>query len=235
MKRILPFLLILAVAGLAFGVGAALYRSKLEPAATFAPIPGESAETPSGAVPPHYKGAPGAPVVLEEFADLQCPPCAMLAVLLKKLEQDYPGKVRIVFRNFPLAMHKNAVPAARAAESAGAQGKFWEMSDLLYQNQTSWAKEEAVAPIFEEYAQKIGLDLARYKTDLENNDLLGRIGLDRQRGTTLGVTATPTLFINNQRVPQQSMNEAGLRSAIDNVVKGQPPFPAITASPSPTP
>lgn len=222
MKRILPFLIILVVACLALGAGTALYRAQRE--TVFAPIPNEKADANPGAVPPHFRGAARAPIVLEEFGDLQCPPCAMLAVLLKKIEKENNGRVRVVFRHFPLAMHKHAVEAARAAEAAGAQGKFWEMSDLLYDNQPTWSKEENVTATFEEYAKKIDLDLARYKVDREDNKLLGRIGLDNQRGISLDVKATPTLFINNQRVPQQNISEEGLRTAIDNLAQGKPAF-----------
>ena len=223
MKRLLPFVLILAVAALAFGAGTAIYRAQRE--TVFAPIPGEQTDANPGAVPPHFRGAARAPVVLEEFGDLQCPPCAMLAVLLKKLEEENRGRLRVVFRQFPLAMHKHAIEAARASEAAGAQRRFWEMADLLYEHQPEWSKEESVSATFEGYAQKIGLDLARYKADLEDNKLLGRIGLDNQRGISMGVTSTPTLFINNQRIPQQYMTEPGIRDAIDKVANGKPPFP----------
>ena len=224
MKRFLPFVLILAVACLALGGGTALYRAKRE--TVFAPIPGELASANPGAVPPHFRGAARAPIVLEEFGDLQCPPCALIASVLEKLEKEFHGRLRVVFRQFPLAMHKHAMEAARAAEAAGAQGKFWEMSDTLYENQPTWSKESEVTALFEGYAAKIGLDLARYKVDREDNKLLGRIGLDNQRGISLEVKSTPTLFINNQRVPQQFLNEDGLRAAIDNLASGKPAFPA---------
>ncbi|MEP6809763.1 MAG: thioredoxin domain-containing protein [Chthoniobacterales bacterium] len=224
MKRLLPFAFILLIAVLAVGGGVALYRAKREK--IFAPIPGELETSTPGAVPPHFRGTARAPIVLEEFGDLQCPPCAMLASFLKKLEQEHHGRIRLVFRNFPLAMHKHAVDAARAAEAAGAQDRYWEMSDMIYENQATWSKEERVEPIFEQYAQKIGLNLARFKADRDSQEILARIGLDNQRGASLGVKATPTLFINNQRVPQQFMNDNGLREAIDNLEKGKPPFPA---------
>lgn len=224
MKRILPFLIILLVGCLAVAAGVALYRAKSE--TVFAPIPGEKASATPGAQPPHFRGAGRAPVVFEEFADLQCPPCSGLAVLLKKIEADHPGKVRVVFRHFPLAMHNHAVEAARAAEAAGAQGKFWEMTDLLYKNQNAWTKEPKVTEIFEGYAREIGLDLARYRVDRESQEMLARVGLDNQRGIAMEVKATPTLFINNQKVPQQHMSEPGLRAAIENVLQGKDPFPA---------
>ncbi len=233
MKSILPFILILAVALGAIAGGTMLYRAQREP--VFAPIPGDQAAAEPGAKPPHYRGSPQAKVVLEEFGDLQCPPCSLLSVALKKMEHDYEGRLRVIFRHFPLAMHKHAIEAARAAEAAGAQKKFWEMSDVLYENQSAWSKEEKVGSIFEDYARKIGLDMERYRADLESNPLLGRIGLDNQRGIALGVTSTPTLFLNNQRVPVQSMSEPGLRAAIDAALKGEQPFPTPTPTATPAP
>ena len=224
MKRYLPFSIIFFVALAALGAGTMLYRANRE--VVFPPIPGELAAANPGAKPPHFRGAAKASVVLEEFGDLQCPPCAAISVLLKKIERDYSGRVRIVFRQFPMAMHNHAVEAARVTEAAGAQGRFWEMSDLLYETQNDWTKATAVQPVFEQYAQKIGLDPARFKTDCESNPLLGRIGMDSERGRALGVTGTPTIFINNQRIPMESMNEAGVRGAIDAIIKGNPPFPS---------
>ena len=231
MKRYLPFAIIFAVALIAVAAGTMLYRAKRE--AEFPPIPGELAAAHPGAKPPHNRGAVKATAVLEEFADLQCPPCGSISVLLKKLEQDYAGRLRVVFRQFPLPMHKHAMEAALAAEAAAVQGKFWEMSDLLYQNQTTWSKADTVTPIFEQYAQTIGLDVARYKHDLGQPEALQkRIEADQRRAEAMGVNATPTLFLNNQRVPQQSMNEPAIKSAIDAVLKGDTPF--ATATPTPT-
>jgi protein-disulfide isomerase len=230
MKRYLPFAIILAVAAAALCAGTMLYQAKKE--TVFAPIPGELSSANPGAKPPHFRGSAKATVVLEEFADFQCPPCATTAVYLKKLGNEFPEKLRIVFRQFPLAMHNHAVEAARAAEAAAAQDRFWEMNELLYEKQNDWATATDVQPLFEEYAKTIGLDLTRFKADQEKNELLGRIGMDNQRGTSMGVTGTPTLFLNNQRVPQQFSNEAGLREAINAALNGKSPFP--TPSPSPT-
>lgn len=224
MKRYLPFGIILTVAVVALGGGAKLYHAKRE--TVLPPVQGEAAAANPGANPPHFRGAVKAPVVLEEFGDLQCPPCAAFSALLKKIEHEYTGRVRVVFRQFPMVMHPHAVEAARATEAAAVQGRFWEMADSLYETQVEWSKAADVQPLFEQYAQKIGLDLARYKTDRESNPLLGRIGMDSERGRALGVTATPTVFLNSQRVPIDSMTEPGLRAAIDALLKGDAPFPS---------
>jgi protein-disulfide isomerase len=174
--------------------------------------------------------------VAEEFADLQCPPCGNLSVLLKKLDQEYGGRVRVVFRQFPLDMHKHAVPAALASEAAALQGRFWEMTEHLFKNQSAWSKATDVQPIFEQYAQAIGLDVAKYKADLAQPEKLqSRIDADVARGKAMNVSATPTLFLNNQRVPQQSMNDAGIRAAIEALLKGEPAFPATSPTPRATP
>ena len=235
MKRFLPFAIILVVALVAVGAGVTLYRANRE--SVFPPIPGELAAAQPGAKPPHYKGSAKATVVVEEFADLQCPPCANLSGLLKKVDQEYGSRVRVVFRQFPLEMHNHAMPAAQAAEAAALQGRFWEMTDQLYQNQATWSKATDVQPIFEQYAQTIGLDLAKYKADLARPEKLqSRIDADVARGKAMTVNATPTLFLNNQRVPQQSMNEAGIRAAIEALLKGEPTaFPGASATPTPAP
>jgi protein-disulfide isomerase len=128
MKRYLPFAIIFFVALAALGGGTLLYRAKRE--TVLAPVPAELASAKPGAPTPHFRGAAKAPIVLEEFGDLQCPPCASFSVALKKIEHDYQGRLRVVFRQFPMPMHQHAVAAARATEAAGAQGRFWEMSDL---------------------------------------------------------------------------------------------------------
>jgi protein-disulfide isomerase len=230
MKRYLPFLLIFLVAALAVTGGVFLYKAKHEAAtATSA----ETASANSGAVPPHSRGPAKATVVLEEFGDLQCPPCALFFAALKKIEHDYADRVRFIYRQFPMPMHNHAVEAARASEAAGAQNRFWEMADILYRNQNEWAKATDVQPLFEQYAQKIGLDLARFKIDREDNALLGRIGMDGERGRSMDVKGTPTVFINNQRVPFESMSEPGLRAALDAFLQGKSPFPATTPTPPP--
>ena len=84
------------------------------------------------------KGNRSAPVVLVEYSDFQCPACAASAPLVKQLTEEFGNKIAFVYRHFPLPQHKNAYPAAQAAEAAGKQGKFWEMADLIFANQTKW-------------------------------------------------------------------------------------------------
>ena len=232
MKRYLPFVIIVLAAIATVTAGTLLYRAKLAELVPVA-VDASAASAKSGAKP-HVRGDAKAAVTLEEFGDFQCPPCGTLASVLTKIEHDYGSKLRVIFRQFPLAMHNHAAHAAGAAEAAGMQGKFWEMHDLLYRKQVAWSKESDVAPLFTEYAQALGLDLERFREDVASPELRERIEADRERGKSLGVTSTPTIFVNNNQLPPASLNEAGLRAAIDAALRGEkPPTPAPTATPPP--
>lgn len=253
MKRSLPFILIALVAFAAIAGGALFYRAKvaeLTPVASKAAAPDTNANEPkkdtAGA---HIRGNPNAKVTIEEFADFQCPPCASISPVLAKLEHEFESQMRVVFRNFPLQMHNHAQEAARAAEAAGMQGKFWPMHDLLYRNQNAWSKEADVRLTFINYAQEIGLDLGRFERDYDGPEVRARVTADQTRGNSLGVNRTPTLYINNQPVPPSSLSEPALRNAIAAAARGEaiptetptpaPPVvplaPAPTAEPSATP
>src|SRR5215218_10534405 len=183
MKRILPFIIILAVLGVA--LGSAWYMTRSQPSSTSSagnqPTPtssgGQAKPTPvaartgvPGADPPHTLGPPNAPVHIEEFGDFECPPCGMFHPILKQMEQEFGDKLHVTFREFPLVpTHQHALAAASAAEAAGMQGKFWEMHDLLYERQKDWKKEFNVRPVFEGYAREIGIDIERYKRDFASD------------------------------------------------------------------
>jgi protein-disulfide isomerase len=229
MKRALPFLIIAAVLVAAILVAWNLKQSAVEaPVATPTPhpsrpvIPAKVAEP--GADPPHALGDAKAPVTLEEFGDFQCPPCGLLHPVLKTMEHEFGPRLRIIFREFPLVpAHQYALAAARSAEAAGMQGRFWEMHDLLYENQKSWSNAFDVRPIFEAYATKIGLDLEKFKRDLSSATVAQRILQDGKRGHSLGVTGTPTVFMNGSEVPFESLAPEKLRVLINNEIaaKGQ--------------
>ena len=216
MKRALPFLIIAVVLVAAVLVAWNLKQSAVEApvAATSTPNPSQNpsqSATPAkvgepGADPPHALGDAKAPVTLEEFGDFQCPPCGLLHPVLKTMEQEFGPRLRIIFREYPLVpAHQHALAAARSAEAAGMQGKFWEMHDLLYENQKSWSNAFDVRPIFEGYATKIGLDLEKFRRDSSSETVAQRIFLDGKRGTSLGVKGTPTVFMNGREVPFESL------------------------------
>jgi len=211
MKRQLPFIIILIV--LAAAVGGAWYLKRSAtpsvPAQTLASAsPQATAPTSSqpGAEPPHTLGPANAPVKLEEFGDFECPPCGVLHPTLQMMEKEFGDRLRITFREFPLVpTHQHALAAATAAEAAGLQGKFWEMHDMLYENQKQWHEAFDVRPIFEDYAKRIGLDIERYKRDLTSEVVVQRITQDGLRAHSLGVKGTPTVFLNDREIPFESL------------------------------
>lgn len=234
-KRVLPFIIIggVLVAVVVGGVLALRKDAAKPPASSYtappssgttATQPASSSSTSSaprrespGAQPPHMKGRQSAPVVLEEFGDYQCPPCGMMHPVLKKIGEDYGDRVAIVFRNFPLQkIHKNAFSASRAAEAAGMQGKFWEMNNLIYTNQKAWSDSAEPRPLFESYARQLNLDIDKFKADAEKPETVSRILADFQRGDSLGVTGTPSIFLNGRQLPVESaLSEPRLRAEID--------------------
>lgn len=214
MKRYLPFLIVVAVALITAGAGLMLYRAHQLPAPTAAKDSGASAM--------HVKGDAKALVTLEEFGDFECPPCAMMSVALHQLEKEYHGKLRVIFRHFPLAMHPHAREAAAASEAAHLQGKFWEMHDLLYEKQAAWSKAPDVPALFHSYAGTLGLDVERFKKDLQSPETGGRVTKDHEEGTSRGVHSTPTIFINNTVLPPTSTNPPGVRAAIEAALKESP-------------
>lgn len=171
----------------------------------------------------HVRGNPDAPVVLEEFGDFECLPCSLLFSVLEKLEQEYDKKLVVVFREHPLRMHKYALDAARAAEAAGLQGKFWEMHDTLYRNRASWTPAAYVRPYLNEYATSLGLDVDRFKEDLDGKNVADRIVADQERGDTLGIDRTPVVYVNGAKVVVTDLTEKGLRAAIDKALAAKAP------------
>jgi protein-disulfide isomerase len=225
MKRALPFVIIAVVLAAAVGVAWSLKKKSVTPPPTPTTAPSASASasntppkvTEPGAEPPHVRGDPTAPVTLEEFGDFQCPPCGLLHPILKQLEGEFgPRKLRVIFREFPLVpAHAHALNAARAAEAAGLQGKFWEMHDLIFENQNLWKDSFDVRPTFEGYATKLGLDLEMFRRDIGGEVVERRIFLDGKRGHAMGVNGTPTVFMNGREVPFESLPADKLRVLIN--------------------
>ena len=173
----------------------------------------------------HVRGEAGAPVVLEEFGDFECLPCSKVWPILTKLENDYGKQLVVVFREHPLKMHHFALDAARAAEAAGLQGKFWEMHDTLYGNRGTWVTATYIRPILNDYASELKLDLERFKTDMDGPEVAKRIEADQDRGESLRINATPVLFLNGQEIAPVEYTEKGLRAAIDKLLGVQPQPP----------
>lgn len=220
MKRSLPFLIVFVAAALCLGGGTVLYRAKKRtPAPAAAPEPTTAATAASDDMKPtHVRGEANAPVTLEEFGDLQCPSCATTAGVLHDLQTAYGPKLRLVFFHFPLEMmHRHAREAARAAEAASLQGHFWEMHDMLYKNQTAWSNAPDVAPLFADYANNAGLDVAQFRHDFAGRAVNAAVDQQHEYGVKRGVKSTPTLFLNGQEFPPPFTPEA-LRKAVDTIL-----------------
>jgi protein-disulfide isomerase len=164
-----------------------------------------------GAAP--VKGASDAPVTLVAFSDFECPFCSRAAATVKQLETEYPGKLRVAFKHQPLPRHPNARLAAAAAMAANEQGKFWEMHDKLFANQTSLDRAS-----LEKYAQELGLDMGKFKAALDSNRFEDAIAQDSAQGTSLGATGTPTFFVNGRQIVGAKPIEV-FRRVIDDELK----------------
>lgn len=147
------------------------------------------------------EGNRNAKVTLIEYGDYQCPACAAYYPIVKKAVSDYQDKILFVFRNFPLSQHPNALPAASAAEAAGAQGKFWEMLGLLYQNQNSWSDLSNPRNQFEVFASQLGLNLEKFRSDEISQAVQDKIQKDSNGGFAAGIDHTPTFFVNLKQIP----------------------------------
>lgn len=191
------FITIAAVAGL-FGFLAAAYfmTNRPEP-----PQVVEALQTTREG--DHKKWAQNSRNVLINYSDFQCPACAAAHDFLKRLEKEegITQNITYVYRHFPLlTIHPHANEAAYAAEAAGKQGKFFEMADLIFENQEAWSKENDAKPVFRSYAEQLKLNMQQYDKDLASDEVRQKVAADRQSGSEAGIAGTPTFFLNGQRV-----------------------------------
>lgn len=163
------------------------------------------------------KGNPNAKVTLVEYSDFQCPYCAIYQPYIKTIMEKYGADVRLVFRNFPLPGHRNARAAAQAAEAAGLQGKFWEMHDLLFSNQTQWENTADPSDIFAGYATSLGIDMTKFKQDYSSAAVASKIAADSAGGNRSNVQATPSFFLNGAKLTLSTY--ADLEQAVSAALK----------------
>lgn len=167
----------------------------------------------------HVTGSGTSGVVLVEYGDYQCPYCEAYEPTVKAVTEEFKDKIKFQFRHFPLTnLHQNAFAASRAAEAAGLQNKFWEMHDALYDgsNNAVWTKASNPNDYFEQYAKDIGLNVAQYKKDFASSQVNDTINADMAEGNRLGITGTPTFFVNGKKTEiandlkafQQVINDA---------------------------
>lgn len=148
----------------------------------------------------HKISTDSAKVNIVEFSDFQCPACAAAHPVVNKILEDYKGKVNFVYRHFPLPQHPYGTKAAIAAEAAGEQGKFWEMYNKLFDKQAEWSESKDVVANFTGYAQELNLDINKFKQDMESGKYDERIKSDQSDGVAAKINATPTFFINGEKI-----------------------------------
>ena len=200
--------LVLAIAIIAGAFGGAAPAAPSFNASAVAPISSSD----------HVRGDVASSVSLIEYGDFQCPACGAYEPIVEQLTRQYGNRVAFVFRNFPLTqLHQDAQIAAQAAEAAGMQGKYWQMHDLLYQNQATWSAEPAAtvaAKYFDGYARSLGLDVAKFDADINSDAVKSKVKSDVASGNAAQIDHTPTFFIDLKQIPNpQSAQE--FTTAID--------------------
>ncbi len=157
----------------------------------------------SGNIADHVTGKTDSKVLLIEYGDYQCPSCGSAYPNVKTLMAQYGDRIALVFRNFPLtSIHANARAGAAAAEAAGLQGKYWEMHDLLYENQSTWTTLDSSqrTDAFNTFASQLGIDTKKFTTDLSDVNVNKKISFDIALGKQNSINATPTFFLNGAKV-----------------------------------
>jgi len=171
------------------------------------------------------KGPETAPVTIAVFSEFQCPFCARFAPTLKEIETTYQGSVRVVFKHFPLSIHKDAVGAALAAEAARKQGKFWEYHDKLFADQKRLGPDD-----LKQHAKDLQLDLKRFEADLRDPQDEKRIKDDVAEASTLGLAGTPGIFINGRFIAGAQPFEAFAKIIDEELTKRNLPVPSRPAA-----
>ena len=172
----------------------------------------------------HIKGLPAqlgdasSTVVVMEYSDFQCPACKTYYPIIRQIVQEFEGEIAFVYRHFPLTgLHPNAEFAARAAEAAGKQDKFWEMHDLLFEKQNEWATASDITTMFQAYATLLGLDVEKFNLDWRSKEVKDFVTAQRMHAVRSGLQGTPSFFVNGVQIQNpNSLDEFKqiIRSAI---------------------
>ncbi len=163
----------------------------------------------NGNIGDHTFGNDKSKIVLIEYGDYQCPGCSVAAPEARRVTEKYKEHLVLVFRNFPIpSLHPNARAAAAAAESAGRQGKFWQMHDLLYEKQSSWEQADLQnrTKVFTDMARDIGINETKFVEDMATPEISRKINFDVAIGRASGVDATPTFFLNGEELKAEGSN-----------------------------
>lgn len=154
------------------------------------------------------KGNPEAAVVLTEYSDFQCPACAQFVPYVAQVVEDYGDRLKFEYKHFPLVnIHSYAVPAAKAAEAAGQQGKFWEMHDKLFEGQATWSKSSNPKAYFDQYAEELGLDMSLFRQHYRASLIAGHIEDQFDEALALGFTGTPSFLLNGEKMQFETFAE----------------------------
>ncbi len=157
-----------------------------------------------------------AKVTLVEFGDYECPACVEYNSLVKRLLTDFSGRINYVFRNFPLTQHKNAMISSQAAEAAGLQGKFWQMHNKLFESVSEWSTSSDARSIFVGYAQALGLDVDKFKTDVESPAVKERVQRDTNDGNLIKLSETPTFYLNGLKINDLTGNYEDFKKIVSD-------------------
>lgn len=188
--------------GLAAIVYGLIWLAKTSPAANNNVASG-AAQIPAVSAGDWQEGSTTSSVTLVEYGDFECPVCSVYAPVLDQLMKDFGNKILFAWRQFPLeSIHPNAALAAAASEAAGAQGKFWEMHDLLFQNQNAWVTQSTAdaEKTFAGYATKLGLDAQKFQSDMSSPSVTGKIQSDYADDLKMGLTYTPSFFLGGKLI-----------------------------------
>lgn len=180
-----------------------------------------SPEERNGNIGDHTFGNTESNIVLIEYGDYQCPGCSTAAPLAREITEKYKDHMVLIFRNFPIpSLHPNAKAAAAAAEAAGLQGKYWQMHDLLFENQSSWRDADLKnrTKVFTDMARDIGIDEARFAEDMVDPSVTKKINFDMAIGRQSGVEATPAFFLKGKQLEAEGTDyiEKAVLEALKN-------------------
>lgn len=222
-KPAADFLYRQARAGLTKKDVAELFEARFSPKASKTIVLGDSPA----------KGPSDADVLIVEFADFECPACMMVYPLVEEMYRHYGKHMRVVYKHFPLEQHSNAKLAAQAAYAAQLQGQFWKMHRTLFE-----AQGQLTEPDLVQYATGIGLDVNRFQKDMHSEAAKERWTQEQKQGETLGVSATPTLYINGREIPLGKFKELAVQELeewirLDIVLAGKEPPPPLGSEPAP--
>jgi len=167
----------------------------------------------------HAKGAENPKVTLIEYGDFQCPFCGVVHPTLNQVLPEYKDSVQFVYRHFPITnIHPNTLVMHRAAEAASNQDKFFELYDMIYENQQEWSESKNPLEIVTGYAKEIGLNIDQFKKDINSTEVADRVREVKNEGEKAGVESTPTFFINGKKVDApRSADE--LRETLDKALR----------------